>query len=308
MTTTSRSSRFSYESCLRASEKIAWTVEDLIRPGCALDFDRPFLPESLARVDELEFLDPAARLSANQIRGHGYLCTFGLVEKFILPFVLDHARLDLGADDVRTRALLHFAAEEAKHIHLFEAFRAAFERDFGVACEVIGPPQAIADHVLAQDRLGVALLVLHIEWMTQRHFVDSVCENDILDPLFTSLLRHHWMEEAQHARLDTLMVEEMADGMDALAIDRGLETYLALCVFLDEGMAAQAAMDLDALQRVELFELAPGEQEVYLRSQHQAWRWTCIGSGMSHPELLTTVERIAPDWRSRIEEAARTFS
>lgn len=308
MPTTSRARRFSYESCLRASEKVTWTVEDLIGPGRELDFDRPFLPESLARVEDMEFLDAASRLTANQIRGHGYLCTFGLVEKFILPFVIDHARHDLDADGTRTRALLNFATEEAKHIHLFEQFRAAFERGFGAPCAVIGPPEAIAEHVLAQDRLGVALLVLHIEWMTQRHFVESVRENDTLDPLFTRLLRYHWMEEAQHARLDTLVVEEMASEMDPRAIDRGLETYLELCVFLDEGMSTQSALDLDALQRTELLELASAERDTYLRTQHQAWRWTCIGSGMSHPEFLTTVDTIAPAWRARIEEAAHVFA
>ena len=48
---------------------------------------------------------------------------FGLVEEFILPFVLDHARSHLDGDDMRVRALLQFAGEEAKHIQLFKRFR-----------------------------------------------------------------------------------------------------------------------------------------------------------------------------------------
>ena len=39
--------------------------------------------------------------------------------------------------------------------------------------------------------------------MTQLHYLDSVKDDGDLDPLFKSLLRHHWMEEAQHAKLDT---------------------------------------------------------------------------------------------------------
>lgn len=46
---------------------------------------------------------------------------------------------------------------------------------------------------------------LHLEWMIQLHYVDSVRADEALDPQFCSLLRHHWMEEAQHAKLDTLI-------------------------------------------------------------------------------------------------------
>src|SRR5512145_1390848 len=109
---------------LAASEKIHWRVEDLIGPDQTFDFDRPFLPESLARVRGLDFLTPREQLLLNQIRGHGYLYTFGLVEEFILQFVVDHARPGFGGDDYRDRSLLNFAEEEAKHIHLFKRFRA----------------------------------------------------------------------------------------------------------------------------------------------------------------------------------------
>src|SRR6202008_2466673 len=134
----------------------AWKVEDLIGPGHTLDFTRPFLPEALARVEPLSFLSPRGRLLLNQIRGHGYLYTFGLVDEFILPFVLDHARPSLARDDFRTRALLQFAGEEAKHIQLFKRFREEFEAGFGHRCDVIAPPQAVAEHILAHDPLGVA--------------------------------------------------------------------------------------------------------------------------------------------------------
>src|SRR6185503_6161379 len=159
--------------------------------------------ESLARVEELDFLDAREKRVLNQIRGHAYLGIFGLVEEFILPFVLDHARPQLSGDDWRVRALLQFVLEEAKHIHLFKRFREEFERGFGHRCEVIGPPEAIAKAVLAHDPLGVALVILHIEWMTQRHFTDSVRNDGRLDPQFKSLLKYHWMEESQHAKLNT---------------------------------------------------------------------------------------------------------
>ena len=156
---------YSYQSTLTASEAIHWRIEDIIGGERRLDFSKPFMPESLARVEPLTFLTHDEKRILNQIRGNAYLSIFGLVEEFILPFVLDHARPQLQGDDYRVRALLQFASEEAKHIQLFKRFRQDFEDGFGTECSVIGPPEAIASAILAHDPLGVALTTLHIEWM-----------------------------------------------------------------------------------------------------------------------------------------------
>jgi hypothetical protein len=300
--------QYTYEAVLAASERIHWRVEDLIGGDSKLDFSRPFMPESLARVEQLTFLSPAERLVLNQIRAHGYLYVFGLVEEFILPFVLDHVRRELQADDRRVRALLSFAAEEAKHIDLFKRFRSAFADGFGTRCDVIGPPQEIARAVLAHHPLGVALVILQTEWMTQQHYVESVRDDARLDPCFTSLLRHHWMEEAQHAKLDTLMVAALAQACRPEEIDRALDEYQAIGAMLDDGLAQQAAFDLESLQRATGRALASDERAAFLTTQHQALRWTFLGSGMTHPAFLATVEHLRPGARAAIEAMAPTFS
>src|SRR5215212_394804 len=114
--------QYTYEAALTASEAVRWKVEDIIGGDKRLDFTEPFMPESLARVEPLGFLTSEEKTVLNQIRGNTYLSIFGLVEEFILPFVLDHARPQLAEDDYRTRAFLQFASEEAKHIQLFKRF------------------------------------------------------------------------------------------------------------------------------------------------------------------------------------------
>jgi hypothetical protein len=299
---------FSYETVLAASERAHWRVEDIIGGDTHLDFDRPFMPESLARVEPLTFLSADQRRALNQIRGHGYLCIFGLVEEFILPFVLDHARPQLHADASRVRALLGFAVEEAKHIQLFRRFRDDFERGFGSRCEVIGPPQEIARAVLAHHPLAVALTILHIEWMTQRHYVESVRDDAALDPQFCSLLRHHWMEEAQHAKLDTLMVAALAEICRPDEIDRALDEYAAIGTLLDGGLQRQVELDLEALRQATGRRLDDAERERFVAVQRQATRWTFLGSGMTHPRFLAVVEALRPAARARIEAMAATLS
>jgi hypothetical protein len=304
---TATAHRFTYEAALAASERIRWRVEDIIGGDKRLDFTRPFLPENLARVEPLGVLRPVERLALNQIRGHGYLYMFGLVEEFILPFVLDHARPHLSGDDYRVRALLQFASEEAKHIQLFKRFRAEFEQGFGSPCAVIGPPQAVADFVLAHEPLAVALAILHIEWMTQAHYVESVKDDGHLDPQFKSLLKHHWMEEAQHAKLDTLMVEALAEGRTEADILAAVEGYLDIGGFLDRGLAQQVEFDRHALEVATGRTLSASEREEFVRVQHQANRWTFLGTGMTHPRVLATLEAMSPAARRRIEEVAPAF-
>lgn len=299
---------YAYDTILDASERVTWRVEDLIGGRHHLDFARPFLPESFARTQPLDFLSAQERLVLNQIRGHGYLYLFGLTEEFILPFVLDHARPMLSGDDARTRAFLNFAGEEAKHIDLFKRFRKDFLDHFRSHCDVIGPPEVIARTILSKHPLAIALVILHIEWMTQRHFQDSVVEDGSLDPQFKSLLKHHWMEEAQHAKLDTLMVQALAEACTPEERAAAIDGYLEIGMLLDGGLMQQSAFDLESLQRATGRVLTPGETVKFLEVQEQAMRWTFLGSGMSHPAFLAVADLVQPGAAARLEGIAPQFS
>lgn len=298
---------YTYASALAASQRVNWRVEDIIGGEKRLDFDKPFMPEALARIAPLDNLSAREKLLLNQIRGHGYLYQFGLVEEFILPFLLDHTRTRLAGDDARCRAFLQFAGEEAKHIDLFKRFRAEFRHGFSAECDVIGPPEAIAEAVLKHEPLSVALLILHLEWMTQRHFIECIRDDQGLDRQFASMLRHHWMEEAQHAMLDTLMVAELAKDMPEAEIVRAVDGYLEIGAMIDDGLKQQTLFDLAALMRASDRRLGEAEHASLAEQQHQAQRWTYIGSGMSHPNFLGTVQKLSPTSAKRLTEIAPAF-
>ncbi|HKP82692.1 MAG TPA: hypothetical protein VJT69_11760 [Pyrinomonadaceae bacterium] len=298
---------YSYEAALAASESVHWRVEDIIGGEKRLDFTRHFMPESLAQTESLTFLTNEERRILNQIRGNAYLCIFGLVEEFILPFVLDHARSHLQGDNYRIRALLQFAGEEAKHIQLFKRFKEEFEDGFGTECLVIGPPEAIAEAILAHDPLGVAITTLHIEWMVQRHYIDSIKDDQDLDPQFKSLLKHHWIEEVQHAKLDTLMVEALAANRSEEEIMRGVEEYLAIGGFLDNGLNQQVEFDLESFELASGRTLSDSQREEFRRLQLRANRWTYLGTGMTHERVLETLEWLSPKARQRVESVSPAF-
>src|SRR6476620_10970897 len=262
---------FNYEATPANSLRAQWELDDVLGESQELDFSRLFMPESLARTAALDTLSPVEQRLLNQISAHQYLSIFGVVEEFILPFVVDHARPHLLGDDWRVRAILNFAGEEAKHIQLFKRFHQAFVRGFPIECQMIGPSEAIGAEVLKHDPLAVGLVILMIEWMSQQHYLGSIRDNGDIDPLFKSLMKHHWMEEAQHAKLDTLIVDALAVGRTEEQIDKAIDEFFEIGGFLDDGLKTQAGFNLDALERAVGRKVE--DREELIAQQHRAARW-----------------------------------
>lgn len=298
---------YSYQSTLAASERIGWKVEDLIGGEKKLDFTKPFMPESLSQVKQLSFLTPREQLILNQIRGHEYLSMFGLVEEFILPYVVDHARPHLSGDDYRVRALLQFAGEEAKHIHLFKRFREEFEEGFGSTCDFIGPAHEVSRYVLSHSPLGVGIAILHIEWITLRHYIEGVKDNQDLDPQFKSLLKHHWLEESQHTKLDTLIVDEVVANSRPEQISQAFDEYAEIGGFIDNGLKQQSELEVESFVCATGRDLSISERQELAAALLKGMRWTYLGTGMTHPNFLASVESIKPEARKQIEEMAPAF-
>ena len=64
---------------------------------------------------------------------------------------------------------------------------------------------------------------------------------------------------------------------------------------------------------LEAFETATGrmltdaEREEFIDVQHQANRWTYLGTGMTHPKFLYTLEKLGVEHLSRIEGVSTAF-
>ena len=289
---------FTYETALASSLRAQWLLDDVLRADQELDFSRNFLPDSLARTATIPGFTADERRILNQISANQYICMFGVVEEFILPFLLDHARPMLRDDDFRIRALLNFASEEAKHIHLFKRFEAAFARGFPIESEILGPRDKVGTAVLRHHPLAVGLIILMIEWMTQSHYVGSIRDDSEIDPLFKSLFKHHWMEEAQHAKLDTLIVDSLAEGRSEAEIDQVIGEFFQICRYFDQSFAAQARLNVNSFERA-LGRSLPNRRQLEVH-QHLAARWTFLGSGLVHERFNQTLNAISAKAAARV--------
>ena len=293
---------YTYKAVLASSLRAQWELDDVLAPEQELDFSRDFMPESLCRSGAAPGLaSEDERRMLNHIAAYQYLCYFGSVEEFILPFLMDHARPMLRQNDYRVRALLNFASEEAKHIHLFNRYREAFERGFPIACQMLGPREVLAQRVLSHHPLAVGLIILMIEWMTQAHYVGSIRDDSDIDPLFKSLFKHHWMEEAQHAKLDTLIVDALAEGRSERELAQVTNEFFQIAGFLDKSLQVQARFNVESLERG-LGRTIDGRDALIVQ-QYRAARWTYLISGLTHDRFKATLEASSAKMAARVAAA-----
>jgi len=296
-----------YEKLLQTSLRVNWRVEDIIGNGTRMDFSKPFLPESFARTQALTFLTPDEQRVLNQIRAYGYLAMFELVERCILPCIEGHIEKTRDAEGFRTPALAQFAAEEAKHIELFVNFRREFEEDFGSECGFIGPAEQIGAAIRDHSPLGLAVFILGIEWATQCHYVESIRDDQMLDPQIKSLLKHHWLEESQHAKLDALVFYELAAKSSPEQVTQAIDDFLHIGAFIDAGLKQQTELDLASFEAATGRSLTEDQRVEFVTAQHQAMRWTFLGSAMRNKGFLDAIGSVSQAERKRIEQVAPAF-
>jgi hypothetical protein len=297
-----------YQHLFETSQRVNWRLEDLLGEGRRLDFTRPFLPETFAQTEPLGFLSAAEKLKLNQIRARGYLALFELVEAFVVPFISGQSNDGMQADPFRAPALRHFVDEEQKHRELFSAVLREFDGKFGTPCGLIGPADEICRAILSHGPLAVTIAILGLEWMSQGHYLGSVKDNQDLDPQFSSLLKHHWIEEAQHAKLDGLVLKSLAERSSPQDVTTAIQEYFEIGAFLDAGFYQQAGLDLESLERAIGRRLPDDERRQFLDVQHGALRWTFLGSAMGNRNFLAALASVSDEAAARVKQAAKSFT
>ena len=299
--------KFSFEDCLKHSIKQAWTIDDCFQ-GRDFDFSKRFLPDRIAGVDGITCLNEVEKLKLNQIRGNSYCHIFAFVEEYIIPMVLDHARRDVYGDETRLRFLLRFAEDETKHQDMLRRAMTQFEAGFGHHCGVIPGREQVAEVVLSKSPLAALLLTSMIEWFTQLHYVEHVRDEDALDPLFHDILRYHWIDEAQHAKGDSLLIEEITAAMSEEEREAAVDELLELGMAIDGLLAQQVDMDIAALEGATGRSFTEDEKAEIREHQTRSYRWTFIVSGLEHPRFVETVGDVTGGGQRKIADAAAALA
>lgn len=298
----------SYQKCIDNSERVCWTISEVI--GGGFDFQKRFLPETLAQVNELSELSPSEKLCLNQIRGLTYAHLFGFVEEFIVREIVLLATRYSGDQPVERRALLRFAEEEVKHQILFERVKAGLLTHLG-DCGLVPGAAAVAGVVLEKSELCILLLTIMLELMTQHHYMDifrSSEEKESLDPTFVKIFKSHWIEESQHVRVDELEIERSVLGSNAAARETAIDELLEIGGAFDGLLKAQVDLDLESLERLANRRLPEVAKDHIRAAQHRAYRYTFLVSALQNPRFCGMVASLTETGAAKIAAAATALS
>jgi hypothetical protein len=303
----------SYEQILRTSERVNWHLAEVVA-SLEFDFNRPFLPERIAATNSLSALSSEERLKLNQIRGHGYAHLFLFVEEFIVPLTAQLSIAHTHTDPIAMRVMLRFSEEELKHQELFLAVKAKLQKGFRSPLRGIEGRVEIADVVMQRSQLAVTLLTSMLEWITQRHYLEcfraaATRTDQRLDAGFSEVFRLHWVEEAQHAKLDTLELRRMAADATTEERERAVDEMLELCEAFDGLLGKQAELELDDLDVARGRRMGAEERSSTHAKLHAAYRWAFFVAGMDHPIFQQVVAELAPEaGPKKLERAVRRYA
>lgn len=298
---------YDYASCIANSEKVAWKLDDIMPNGMELDFTRTFMPEQLISTKGIGCLSQDERRKLNQIFGNSYLNLFGFVEEYILATVVQHANAEMFGDRIAVRALCRFAEEEVKHQQLFQRYRDAFNRGFGHDCGVLDSAVEVAEVIMQKSPIAVMVLTLHIELMTQQHYTECIKDDSLLDPFFASLLKFHWLDEAQHAKLDALELEKLVLQATQEEIEQAISEYLEILQAFDMLLGQQTDMDLKSLSGITGRTFTAAELEEIKNALISSYRKTFIVYGMTNPGFVKIMGIISRAGQSRIAEQVVSY-
>ena len=295
--------QYTYSACLENAYKVNWRIADVLGDR-RFDPARRWMPLALSGAATVTCLDDHGKRALTQVEMAAYAHLFGYVEEFIAPTVNALAADFAVADRVAFDALTNFAAEEVKHMRLFRAVRERVDRELGFETRLLPGERDTARFVRSKSRGAVLLLTAAIEWFTQRHYTDSIKDDAGLDGLTQRIFEAHWMEEAQHAKLDHLETVRAFEGLTPEEKDVAVTDLIELVAAVHGLLVQQVENDIVNLGRVLRRTFTAAEHAELSREILRAKRWTFLLSGVTHPrfeELL--VEVTTPAQRERIGAA-----
>jgi hypothetical protein len=307
MTATRVTHNYSFQNTLENSKKVAWQ-EDQVLNGRYFDLSKRFLPNRLSGVDEIGFLNEDEKRKLNQIMGNAYLHLFAFVEEFIVPTVTEATLRNPYGDEVRQRSLARFSEEELKHQEMFRRSIQIFNDQFGTTPQLIPGREAVAAVVRSKSPLAVLLLIDVIEWFVQVHYTEHVLDHTDLDGLFRDLLKHHWLDEAQHAKMDTMLIAELVEDMPLVEREAAIDEVLELGGAIDGLLQSQIAMNIESLSAATGRRFTDAERQEITDKTLHAWRWTFLVSGLEHPNVVKLVNEITVEGPTKVRQVAEALS
>ncbi len=293
-----------YAKSVAASKRVYWTIDEHAIRGRRLDPKDTFLPASLSKIAELDFLTKDEKRFMSQVQGRTYANIFGLVERFINAKILEVTTDHWLGDQDALEALVRFSNEEIKHQELFRRVEALCAEVLPTGYRFLPDPNEVAKAVLSKSTWSVLALTCFIEIFVLSHYQQSIDGEGSLSPLFKDVFLYHARDEAQHIIADELEWKRVHDAMSPAEIDAAVNDFIALVAAVDGILQMQAAADVKyfcSAMNGGLFEENLARLNAGVLA---AYRWQYIASGVGVPRFQEQLRgKITPQQFERITTA-----
>jgi hypothetical protein len=297
-----------YASCIRASKRVRWELDQDVIRGRTFDTTYKFLPDGLSLPNAFTTLSDNEKRFVSQIQGRTYANVFGLVERFINAKVLELSHDHWFGDQVALEALVRFSDEELKHQALFRRVDAMIGDVLPDGYSFDIDADAVAHAVLGKSTWAVLALTLDIELFTQLHYRQSIDPDTGLSELFKDVFLYHWKEECQHAILDELEWVRHDSGLTAEERDRAVDDFIELVAAVDGILQVQAKTDAGYFAAKCGRAVDEAEARAIEAAFLRAYRWQYIHSGAQHPHFGKVLSSLITESQGqRIQAALATL-
>jgi hypothetical protein len=129
-----------------------------------------------------------------------------------------------------------------------------------------------------------------------------------LDRLFRDILRFHWIDESRHARLDSLLIDEIAAASSTEEREQAVDELLELGGAVDGLLTQQVELDIEALEHRTGRTFNQAEKSEIRSAQQRAYRWTFLVSGLEHPKFTQIIAELTTTGSKKVAAAAAALS
>jgi hypothetical protein len=116
------------------------------------------------------------------------------------------------------------------------------------------------------------------------------------------------MEEAQHAKLDTLLIDEITETVALDKREAAIDELLELGGAIDGLLLQQIGLNIETLEKATGRTFTDAEKEEITTKTQRAWRWTFLVSGLEHPNFVKLVNQLTTEGPGKIKGAAEALS
>jgi hypothetical protein len=116
------------------------------------------------------------------------------------------------------------------------------------------------------------------------------------------------MDEAQHAKIDSLLIDEITREISEEEREAAVDELLELGGAVDGLLSQQADLNLVSLEKAIGRTLSEKDKEEIKRHTFQAFRWTFLVSGLEHPKFVQIVSELTRRGPAKLEAVARALS